>query len=358
MRFGPLVLLLLGACVSTSESIPESWLSVPEAPRIRSVSMDGAAARKTLDVRVETNAIGPRLVRGDRDLTQPFMSIDSFDVSESRGEVVFSAKRDDDFDVGLVSTDGSPISWVPAEEVDETGVKWAPRGNKIGYIVRGRSGDFVRVVHIPTSFQVANDFTYAKIHALAWDAAGDTLAVAYSTPDASDRVETMQYEGRERRVSTAPAATLDADLEPIGAGAVLLRRRDIRYGETLPLVVWIDDEPHAWSDARAELMLSARVGLIVTKQVPGDEFWRDVPPWIDTTRVYLVSGGQAIVPVPRGQTGLSVLHYIAADPALQGRQLRRTGNVVAVAPAVVQSFAARFIAAELKRITPPNGQSR
>jgi len=165
----------------------------------------------------------------------------------------------------------------------------------------------------------------------------------------------MQYEGRDRRVSTAPTATLDVDLEPIGAGAVLLRRRDIRYGETLPLVVWIDDEPYAWSDARTELMRSARVGLIVTKQTPGEELWKNVPPWIDTTRVYLVSGGQAIVPVPRGQTGLSVLHYINADPALQGRQMRRNGNVVAVAPAVVQSFAARFIAAELKRITPPNG---
>jgi hypothetical protein len=119
--------------------------------------------------------------------------------------------------------------------------------------------------------------------------------------------------------------------------------------------VWIDDEPYAWSDARTELMRSARVGLIVTKQTPGEELWKNVPPWIDTTRVYLVSGGQAIVPVPRGQTGLSVLHYINADPALQGRQMRRNGNVVAVAPAVVQSFAARFIAAELKRITPPNG---
>lgn len=353
MRFRALVFLLAAACATTSEMIPEAWLSVPEAQRIRAVDIDGPAISNTLGVRVETNAIGPRLVRDGKDLTEPFMRLDSFDVSESRGEVVFSAMRDDDFDIGLVSTDGSPINWVPPEPVDETGVKWAPRGNKIAYIVRARGGDFVRVVHIPTAFQLTHDFTYAKIHSLGWDLTGDTIGIAYSTPDASDRLESMQYEGRDRRMTTKPAATLDVDVASFGADGVVLQRRDIRYGETLPVVIWIDEEPYAWSDARAELMRSARVALVVTRRVPDENAWKNAPQWIDRAKLYVVNGGQAILPVP-GQTGLSVLH-ITSDRALSGTAVRRKGNIVAVAPAVVQSFAARFIADQLKRITPPNG---
>jgi hypothetical protein len=48
---------------------------------------------------------------------------------------------------------------------------------------------------------------------------------------------------------------------------------------------------------------------------------------------------------------------IVDDPALNASQYGRRGNIVTVPPAVVQSFAAGYIAAQLKRTTPTNGSS-
>ncbi len=277
-------------------------------------------------IRIEHN----RIMRGDKALTEAFAAIESFDVSESRGEVAFSAKRNDNFDIGLVSTDGSPISWVPADPSDEVGVRWAPRGNKIGYIVRTKLGDVVRTVHIPTAAALTVDFPNAKIESLTWDATGDQFAVRYSTPDASSRVETMTYAGKQRTITTKPAQELDAVVETFAPGAISIRPRDLRYNEKLPLVIWVDDEPYAWSDARAELMRSARVAVVITRSF-GDFLWivADDTAWLDASRAFVVNGGVS----------------------------RRDGTV-AVAPAVVPSFAARFIAEELKRTGSPNGSSR
>jgi hypothetical protein len=137
-----------------------------------------------------------------------------------------------------------------------------------------------------------------------------------------------------------------------------LRPREIEYGEKLPLVVWLDDDPFAWSDARGELIRNARVVVVVARRPLDDEAWRVLreTAWVDTSRMFIVGGGgQAIMPV--GQAGLPVLH-ITADAALPPNTYLRRGTVVAVAPAVVQSFAARFIAGELKRTNPTNGSSR
>jgi len=336
-----LLSILLAGCASTSELIPPEWSSVPAAPRIRAVQLDADGKVTTAlrplresDVRVAGNA----LVRGDRKLTDAFVAIDSFDVSESRGEVVFSAKRADNFDIGLVSTDGSPINWVPVEAVDEVGVQWAPRGNKVSYIVRSKTGDFVRTVHIPTSAQLSIEFPAARIHTLGWDPAGERFAVAYSTPDASDRVETMQFRGASRRIAIPPAAQLQVEVATFGPDAVSLRPRDIAYGEKLPLVIWVDDEPFGWSDARADLMRNVRVACIVTKRPPAGEVRNAVSqtPWIDRARTFVVSGGQV------WKFNLEV-EFPDLTPG--------TG-------AVVQSSAARFIADQLKRTGTPNGSSQ
>src|SRR6185436_6021958 len=223
MRRLPLLAILLAGCASTSELIPPEWLSVPEAARIRAVQLDdeGRVTTALQPLRESgVRVVGNALVRGEKKLTDAFAAIESFDVSESRGEVAFSAKRTDNFDIGLVSTDGSPISWVPAEPVDEAGVQWAPRGNKISYIVRSKSGDFVRVVHIPTSAQVAADFPAARINKLGWDPAGEKFAVAYSTPDASDRVEVMHYRGGSRRTAIPPAEQLEVEVATFAPEAV------------------------------------------------------------------------------------------------------------------------------------------
>src|SRR5690242_1155451 len=110
-----LSLLLLTACATTLTPIPDAWRSVPAAPRITDLCARVTCAEKPRapDVHIATG----RLYNGERGLTPQFASIQPFDVSLDRREVVFSAKRGDNFDVGLVSLEGSDISWIPPERV-------------------------------------------------------------------------------------------------------------------------------------------------------------------------------------------------------------------------------------------------
>lgn len=352
-------LAALSACVSTTESIPKEWLSVPAATRIRSVNLgaDGKVApssqpaQLTLpkkDIRLVTNAIGPMIANGEKPLTEPFMAVDSFDLSDARGEVVFSAKRDDDFDIGLVAVEGSDISWVPNDPADEVAVQWAPRGSKISYIVRTRFADVVRTLHVPTSFSFSVDFPFSKINALGWDPQAERYAVAYSSPNASDAVDILKYSGEQRTLAVAPAAKVDLDIQPFAGESILLQPMDIRYGEKLPLVIWRDENVLGWNDARAELMRTARVALVVTSTPPDEALIERAKgtATIDAARVFTVNATVA------GAVAVN------SDPYLAAGQFRRSGNVVTAPAAVVESFAARFIADQLKRDSPPNGSSR
>jgi hypothetical protein len=305
-------------------------------------------SRRTHDgpIRLADEFTGPKLANGEKLLTPPFAAIDSFDYSESRGEVAFSARREAGFDIGLVSSDGSPISWVPPDPADEVQVQWAPRGNKVSYVLRLAGGDVVRTLHVPTAASMAVAFEGGTVHALAWDPPAERFAVTWSTPDASDRVEVMKYSGADRKVVVPPAERLNVELEQL-PGAVLLRPRDLRYDEKLPLVLW-SAEGLQWSDARAALLRQARVAVVVTTRAPSEELWRAVEatPWIDATRLFAVGG------CPRD--GIC----ITTDPALPPGRYTRNGRTVTVAPAVVQSFAAGFIADQLTRTSPTNGSSR
>lgn len=353
-------LALFSACMSTSATIPDEWLTVPQASPVAGLAFTAggsvvAAApadpvRDDGTIHVVRDAIGARLANGLKILTDPFLAIDSFALSESRGEVVFSAKRDDDFDIGLVSSDGSPVNWLPEDPADEVAVQWAPRGNKVSYVIRAPGGDVVRTLHIPTSFQYAVAFPNATIRALEWEPAAERFAVAYSTPDASDRVEVLQYTGEKRKVEIPPAQKLAVDVIPVAPGAVALRPLDVGYGEKLPLVVWVADDL-AWSDARAALMKETRVAMVVSTKTPDAGLWKAIAaePWVDTARAFIVA--------PRG-VGPQEALVITADQKLPEGRYHRSGNVVRAAPAVVQSFAARFIADQLKRTTPPNVSSR
>lgn len=357
-------LALLAACATvpaTTSPIPGEWLTVPQTTPIRSVTLDAdgkvtpsASERAESDgpVKLARDAAGVKLVRGELVLTESFPAIDSFDYSASRGEVVFSAMREGGFDVGLVSSDGSPISWIPADPADEIDVQWAPRGNKVSYIVRANGGDVVRTVHIPTAFELSVPFPTATIHDLAWDAAAEQYAVAYSTPDASDRVEVLRYNGQQRRTAVAPEKRLDVEMEPFAPGALLLRPRDPAYGEKLPLVVW-RAEDHRWSDARAALIENARVAVVITTRPPDGALWEVArsTPWLDLSRLYVV-GAAPSPQFPEGATA------IIGDAAVASGRYRANGSVVVVAPAVVQSFAARFIADQLQRTTPANASSQ
>ena len=294
-RYLAVALLLAGGCVTGSQPIPESWMSVPAAARIGSVTLDekrnvttspDPTPRQLSDG--PFHVAGTSLMNGDKMLAENVGVIDSLDLSEVRQEVAFSVKRDS-FDIALIATEGGAVHWMPHDPADEVAVQWAPRGHKISYIIRGASGDFVRTLHIPTSFQFAIPFFNATIHALAWDPPAERYAVAYSTPDASDRVEVLEYDGDDRRIVIAPERKLDVDVLPFAPGAIVLRPKVIRYDEKLPLVVWRADD-FSWSDARAKLMSDARVAVVVTTRDPGDELWRTVneTAWLDAKRVFVV----------------------------------------------------------------------
>jgi hypothetical protein len=235
-----------------------------------------------------------KLVANGKVLTQQFAAIQSFDVSRDRGEVVFSAKRAGNFDIGLVSLEGSDIHWVPEDPADETDVQWAPRGNKVSYIVHARAGDVVRTVHVPTAVQLSVDFPYAAVRALAWNRAAERYWVVVSSPDASERIESMQYSGEVKRTEAPPEVKLDVAEEPL-AGALLLRPPAMRYGEKLPLVVWVSDPPFVWNDARGALMRNRRVACAIMRRAPDAAFWAAATaiPWIDTGRIYVIGATAA-----------------------------------------------------------------
>jgi hypothetical protein len=355
------VLLLVSvatACATTSNRrIPDSWLRVPQAPAIRSVTLDsdGKAHPTSLPA---VPAPGPitvrdnRLFHGGKALTEAFPAIDSFDYSPGRREVAFSARRESGFDIGLVADDGSVVNWVPGDPADEIGVQWAPRGNKISFIVRARGGDIVRTVHVPTAMQLAVPFPLATIHALAWDPQAERYAVVYSTPVESDQVEIASYDGTKRSRAVEPAAKLDFAVEPLAPDAMLLRPRDVAYEERLPVVIWQADD-FGWSDARAELLRTARVACVVTRRAPDPALWRAVGEvaWIDPARVWMV-----VPAVPAFHPEQAVV--IAGDATVAPGFLRENRGTVTVAPAVVQSVAAGLIPDLLKRTPPTNGSSR
>lgn len=332
---------------STTEPIPPSWMSAPEP---------AAPARHMVDGPI--SLLNNRLWRGDQPVTEAFTAIDSFDYSESRDEVVFSAKTGGgSFDIGLAAGDGSRTNWLPADAADELAVQWAPRGNKVSYVVRAKLGDVVRTLHIPTSLQYVVDFgSTATIRSLTWDAAAERFSVVYSTLDASERTESIHYNGSARRVDVQPAARIAADLVPFGPDAFALRPRDLRYDEKLPVVVWVGDR-FAWSEPRAALMRDARVASIVVTRPPDADFWKGLreTAWVDAARVYVIGPIGLIGPMrPIGPIAMTFI----ADPSVPAGRYRRTGNVVAAMPAAIQSVAAGFIADQWKRTSPANGSSR
>lgn len=327
---------------------------MPAAPRIGSVAYDASGKLQTSPELAQPmladgpiRFVGTKIFNKEKELTEAFPAVESLDFSESRGEVVFSAVGERGFDIGLVSSDGSKVNWVPQDPADEFAPQWAPRGNKVSFVVRGKIGDIVRTVHIPTAAQLSNDFPHARIHSRAWDAEGQFYAVAYSTPDASDRVEVMKYGGEERKMAVAPAVRLDVEVEPFVSGTLLLRPKDIRYDERLPVVIWLAPD-FAWNDARGALLLNARAACIVANTL-SDELLTRIreTAWLDAARLFVV-----------GDADVANAIVIKPDATMKGGFYRESGLVVSVAPAAIQSFAAGFIADQLKRVSPTNGSSR
>ncbi|HEX7155468.1 MAG TPA: hypothetical protein VF618_28640 [Thermoanaerobaculia bacterium] len=332
-------LLLFAGCAASLQTIPEGWMTVPETARIRAVELADDGSVKTSPVPAAESVVKQLPVT----LQEP-LPIESFDVSETRREVAFSARRETGYDIGLVHLDGSPIVWVPADPADEVQVQWAPRGHKISYIVRGSAGDLVRTLHVPSSAQLTVDFPYARVHALGWEPKAERYAVVLSSIDASDRVEVVKYGGEERKTAVNPEVRLDVTTEAFAGGGTLVRPAALKYDERLPLVIWVTETPNAWDDALAALLRSARVAALVTNQVPAAI---DLP-FVDRNRIYVVNGTASY------EGGFAIV----GDASVPAGRYRVTRNLVAVAPAVVKSFSAGFIAEQLKRTTPANGSSR
>lgn len=352
-------LLFLTGC-STLQSVPETWLNTPAAARIRTITLDerGQVTQALLPLKAEPVAVeNNRLVRDGKRLTEQFTAIESFDYDDTWDEVIFSARRDGGFDIGLAAGDGSKTNWAPADPADEVQVQWAPRGYKASYIVRGTHGDVVRTLHIPTSLQHAIDFGPATIHDVAWEPSGDKYAVAFSTLDASDRVEVLRYDGTDRRVTIPAAQKLAADVISFAPGAYALRPFDLQYGEKLPVVVWLA-ERFEWSDARAALLREARAAVIVTRTLD-DTLWKTMSetPWMDAQHTWVVNVGRASARPPERRAEARPT-WITPDASVPPGRYRQTANVIAVAPAAIQSVAAGFIADQLKRNRHTNGSSR
>ncbi|HET7706237.1 MAG TPA: hypothetical protein VFM36_09140 [Thermoanaerobaculia bacterium] len=342
-------LVLLTGCASGLAPIPEAWKSSPSAPTFtqaelrRTVIDTSPVARSPKDVAeaaevgVITDAEGARIYRGNTPLTPPYRQIESFDVSLDRREIVFSAKRESNFDVGLVSLDGSQVNWIPEEPADEVAPRWAPRGNKASFIVRNKASDLIRTVHIPTSFQLIVDFPFGIVRSLAWDDAGERFAVAWETADAPQRIETMKYDGTGRRVAVAPAIDLDVSVAPF-AGGLMLRPESMIYNERLPLVVWVTNgEKNAWNESRGILMKDARVAVLVLDGPPDAAVMTAIAEtaWIDPTRMFAVG---ATVP-----GAISII----GDPSIPAGFYRTTPELISVHPSGVESLAAGWIRGRL-----------
>jgi hypothetical protein len=291
-RFRLLLFPLLVHCSTSSAPSPQA-IPVPSAKRMEPLS---GARKDAAGVSADHNVIA----FNGKALTPAFLAIDSFDVSLERREVVFSAKRENSFDIGLVSLDGSDVHWLPEETADEVGVQWAPRGHKVSYIIRGAGGDIVRTVHVPTAVQVAADFPYATVKSLAWDANAERYSVVVSSPDASERVESMKYDGGARRTDVAPEMKVDVSIEPQPGGFVM-RPSLLRYNERLPLVVWVTAKPLEWSDARGALLRDYRVAIAVVRELP-----KELPKeaWIDDSRVFVVAPGASAAAAFPGATSV------------------------------------------------------
>jgi hypothetical protein len=338
--------LFLTGCASAPALFPRGWETVPQAAVVGDYCVHvGCPPKPNLaNIHVEGN----RLFNGSKPLTPAFAAIDSYDVSPTRKEIVFSAKRTNNFDVGLVSIDGSEIHWIPEDPADEVNAQWAPRGNKVSYILQTATGSIVRTVHIPTGTPLSVDLQRTQVDALGWESDADRFALVLESPDASQHLVSMTYAGEQRQQLVASSDWLSVSLEPIG-GVLVMRPNEMRYNEKLPLVIWLDPKPFAWNDARAALMRNARVAIAIAPSVDDNAIAaiRSVP-WIDGSRTYVVNGTDR-----QANVGATI---IATDANLPLHHYTRRGNTLRVRPAVVQSFAAAYIADDLKGTPPPNGR--
>ncbi|MGA7615500.1 MAG: hypothetical protein WBX15_10015 [Thermoanaerobaculia bacterium] len=322
-----------------------------ELPRLRQPAI---LPKRPFVVGIEATRDGEQLTRVDREgtrqaiTTEPLASIDSWAADPDGIEIVVSALRRaggnaaTQHDVGLVTVDGSDIRWIGPDPADETTVTWAPRGHKISYVVRLPDGAIIRTVHVPTGFEVVADLPYASIQGIAWEPKAEKFYVTWSSIEASSKIESMTYAGRDRSVVVASEFSNQEPLDRIvapGTTAVLIPPRVIRYGVKYPLILWmVDDDPLAWSSARAAVVRDTDAGVLV---VPGEHgaltkaFWSEVADlgWVDHSNIVVVAHDPAAVALSGAPTGWNFTYLL---PVRRGSvsgsavQIRSSGPVSSV----------------------------
>lgn len=221
-------------------------------------------------------------------LQDELAEIDSIDIAPDEKELVLSARRKDNFDVGLLSTEGSRINWVVPDPLDEIGVTWAPRGNKVTYQVVAPFGTILRSVHVPTSWQLAVDLPFSRVHALAWEPKAEKFAVVYSGASHSPAVEWISFGGEVRSTIAAPASHAIGEIEPFSDG-VLIRPEIFRYNEKVPLILLVADDPLRWRRANGEAREAGlAVGVVTTEGVAQALSDLKTIGWVDETRTVVI----------------------------------------------------------------------
>lgn len=313
---------------------------------------------------------GEALVRIDADgtsqrLFEPIRRIESFDVSPDGREVVFAGDRSGNLDVGLVSSAASEIRWIGPDPALERSVSWAPRGNKVSWIVETATGALIRTVHVPTAYQVAVDLPFASARSLSWEPKAERFAYVRTSLAEGTSVETIRYGGEDRRTLIAPTGGFGGEPDVLmnaGVSAVVFAPGGLRYGERRPVVVWVASPEDASMASR--YAISGGPGhVVITAGSPEAVFWDALSSlsWIDPARIFVVDiTGRATAAPGRGVTRIGIADDADApspgalrEGAWGGRDTQvmlARANAARVIP-----FAAAYITERISRSARANG---
>lgn len=193
------------------------------------------------------------------------IEIESWDVEPREGQLVFAAELSDGrMDVGIAATDASAMRWLPAEPGDEYRATWAPRGNKVTWLIDSPAGVVMRSVHIPTGYQLSVPFGFVQIDSVAWEPDAEKVFLVTSSPLASPSVVSIRYGGEDRMVVVDPEQRIERSGEPLPGipGAVVLAPARVQYGHTYPVVVITGNKSSGW-DARFAEAAKDAAGAVV-----------------------------------------------------------------------------------------------
>ncbi|MGK2858171.1 MAG: hypothetical protein ACSLFQ_13295 [Thermoanaerobaculia bacterium] len=292
---------------------------------------------------IRLSAESERIVRislsGENDVSGEFAAIDSMDAAPRGDEIVFSARRENGFDVAIASTDGTTVNWVAPDRADEVGVTWAPRGNKISYRIRGVDSTLVRSVHVPTSFQLTFDVPHMSVREIAWDSRAERFAMILDGPTASPHIDWIEYGGGGRATLAAPRDVVAREPERVTFGprsSLLLGPATVRYGEKLPLFIRLTEEPLAWQSDLRDLESFGGGILLLSAKLWGDgarlTALLDELKWVDPAAIVVVDLAGALASTGTGFTEGRTLVTLgtkrASDRFFSQRELPGGGSVV------------------------------